>query len=326
MELILPWMPVVWVVAIVVAALVVARNRRSSRPAEAKPIAHVERLTALPEYRSAVRRYRAVLAAVVVAATVLVLSAGALAARPAAPTLVYPETGNRDIVLCLDVSGSMIDYDRQLVEVFGELAREFDGERISLVVFNASAVTYFPLTSDYDYIVSQFDRISEQFDADEGEYFSGTFFGDGSSLVGDGLASCAQRFDTPEVDRSRSVILATDNLVVGEPVFTLADAGELATSRDIRVYGINPGGGDDGRYLEEFAIEFEEVVLATGGSYFAVDDPAAVPTIVDSISAEEAVASRGAPETLLLDRPEIPATIAFLALATLLALAWRVDR
>ena len=57
-------------------------------------------------------------------------------------------------MLCLDVSGSMIAYDAAVLEVFEQLTEEFTGERISMVVFNASAVTYFPLTNDYDYIVA----------------------------------------------------------------------------------------------------------------------------------------------------------------------------
>ena len=115
-------------------------------------------------------RYRAVLVGLASAGVLLLLGAVALSSRPASAEVVYPALDNRDIVLCLDVSGSMIEYDTELVAVFSDLAREFDGERISLVVFNASAVTYFPLTSDYDYIEQQFDEITAQFASDEGAY------------------------------------------------------------------------------------------------------------------------------------------------------------
>lgn len=329
MDLIFWWMPpaFVTVIALVVLGTILLRRRRGTRAdASSSPIAHSGRLTDLPGYRSALVRYRALLGVAAAAAVVLLVGAVVLAARPAVTTVRQPDLNSRDIVLCLDVSGSMIDYDAELVSVFGDLVNEFDGERISLVVFNASAVTYFPLTSDYDYIRAQFATLQEQFGGDDVKYFDGTFFGDGSSLVGDGLAACALRFDTPDQDRSRSIILATDNLVVGDPIFTLPDAGALAQERDIRVYGMNPGDADSKEYLDEFAVEFEDVVTATGGGYYALDDPGAIPDIVQRIETEQATAIPGSLQLVQADRPEGFLLAIVLALLALLALAWRVER
>lgn len=327
MELIFWWMPLaaVLVITIVVTvASVIARRRRTR--VDGRAVANTSRLTELPGYRAAMTRYRAALGVFAVAAVLLVVASVALASRPARTELVYPQLNNRDIVLCLDVSGSMIDYDAEIVDVFSELARQFDGERISLVVFNASAVTYFPLTSDYAYIERQFGEISDQFASDDAEYFAGTFFGDGSSLIGDGLASCTQRFDTPERNRSRSIILATDNLVVGAPIFTLPAAGHLAEERGIRVYGINPGDQNSREYLDSFATEFENVVTGTGGSYHALADPQAIPSIVDSISAEQADLMQGIPQLVDTDQPGVPLVLAFIGLAALMVVGWRVRR
>lgn len=331
MELILGWLLPVWLVVVAgaVGVTLAVRRRRSAPEREGRAVANSSRLTSLPGFAAAMRRYRALLAAVLAASAVLLLASAGLTARPAAEDVVYPEARTRDIMLCLDVSGSMIEYDAELVDVFAELATEFDGERIGLVVFNASAVTYFPLTSDYDYIREQFDAISDQFDDETGEYFAGTFFGEGSSLVGDGLASCAQRFDggtgSGDEERSRSIVLATDNLVVGEPIFTLAEAAALASDSGIRVYGLNPGDQESREYLDEFATQFEDAMLATGGDYYALGDPAAVGSIVDRIGAEEAVASRGAPQLVVVDRPAVLAVLALLAVTALMVLAWRAD-
>lgn len=328
MELIFWWMPILWtvVVALAVTIAILLRRRKSASLREARPIAHSDRLTTLPEYRAAVARYAWLLVALSGVSVVLLVAGVTLAARPATKSVVYPELNNRDIVLCLDVSGSMTAYDAAIVEVFGDLAQQFDGERISLVVFNASAVTYFPLTSDYDYIAEQFATLIEQFESDDPSYFDGTFFGDGSSLIGDGLASCAQRFDAPGDDRSRSIILATDNLLVGDPIFTLEEAGRLAAGKGIRVYGINPGDKISKDYLIELAEQFERVVADTDGAYYAIDDPDAVPSIVDSISAEQAAEIRGAPQLLQTDQPAVPVILAFIGLAGLLVLAWRLRR
>ena len=324
-----PWMLLVWAlivaaVALVTALVVMRRSPAATRTGQ--PIAHSERLTGLPAYRRALRRYRVGL--VLLAATLIVLLAAAvtLAARPSMLTVRYPELANRDIVLCLDVSGSMVEYDAALVSVFSDLVKEFDGERIGLVVFNASAVTYFPLTSDYPYIAKQLATIGEQFESDDAAYFDGTFFGDGSSLIGDGLAACTLRFDgvDQDVDRSRSIILATDNVLVGTPIFTLPEAGVLSESKGIRVYGLNPSdaGADD--YLADFADEYRRVMENTGGGYFEVRDADTVPSIIARIEADQATVSRGSGQVLLTDVPAPLGAVAIFGLIPLLLLAWRV--
>ena len=253
MEVTFWWMLPLWLAVIGAVAWFVIRRERSRDAAAAAslPVANSERLTQLPGYQRALRRYR-VLVFGLVTSIVLVLVAGVgLSMRFARLDVTQPDLKNRDIVLCLDVSGSMIDYDTEVVDVFSDLAERFQGERISLVVFNASAVTYFPLTSDYDYIQKQFAQLQEEFAADEeGTYYRGTLLGNGSSLVGDGLATCAVRFDATDEPRSRSVILVTDNLIAGEPIFTLPEAGQLASERNVRVYGINPGDGVTGCLTE----------------------------------------------------------------------------
>ncbi|WP_165069058.1 vWA domain-containing protein [Marisediminicola senii] len=328
MELILWWMPPALAIAAAIVVLLQLRARRTRRAdtAEPRPIAHSDRLTALPEYRSAMRRYRGLLAAVTAAAGILAIAAALLASRPAAVSVQQPELATRDIVLCLDVSGSMVEYDAELVRVFGELTEQFTGERIALVVFNASAVTYFPLTNDYEYVQEQFDTVTDQFTNGEDAYFDGTFFGEGSSLVGDGLAACSLRFDAPDDDRSRSIILATDNLVVGDPIFTLTEAGQVAADRGIHVYGVNPGDTASRDYVEELAREFRTVVDATGGAYYSLDEPDAIESIVASITSEQATIVTGSPRLQLADQPAVPLAIAFFGLAGLMVLAWRVQR
>jgi Ca-activated chloride channel family protein len=229
-------------------------------------------------------------------------------------------------VLCLDVSGSMVDYDAQIVEVFSDLAEEFSGERLSLVLFNASAVTYFPLSSDYAYIVRQLERVQDTFENPDESLESGTLLGDGSSLIGDGLASCALRFDTPETERSRSIILATDNLAAGASIYSLPEAGQLAIENDITVYGVNPGDTKARDYLSDLAEEFRTVTENTGGTYYSLDDPGAVPGIVQSITAEQASALPGAPELILADAPRLPFVFLLLGVLVVLVLQWRLRR
>lgn len=322
------WMPLVAVLVIgaVIGAAVLRGRKRDARRDSALPVANSERLTALPRYRRALARYRVMLGLAAGFLILAIVGGVALASRPASATLTQPDLANRDIVLCLDVSGSMVDYDAEIVDVFADLSGEFTGERIALVLFNASAVTYFPLSSDYSYIAEQLERLRGTFESGDTSLESGTLFGNGSSLIGDGLASCAQRFDTPDADRSRSIILATDNLLAGEAIFTLPQAGELAVQRDIRVYGINPGDTAARDYLSELSEEFQSVVRRTGGAYYALGDPSAVPGIVDRIIAEQAAVLPGTPQLVVGDVPQLPFILLLVGVSGFLILAWRVRR
>jgi hypothetical protein len=320
------WMAIVWLV-VIAAAIVVVRVVRARRSGpDAVPVAHTERLTALPGYRAAMRRYRWLVMALAASLVVLLAASIGLTMRFSSVTLDEASLRNRDIVLCLDVSGSMIDYDKTVVDTFSQLATKFEGERLSLVVFNASAVTYFPLTSDLAYIEKQFATLKKAFASPDQSYFSGTLVGNGSSLIGDGLASCATRFDAPGSDRSRSIILVTDNMVAGKPVYTLTEAGRLAASRQIRVYGINPGDQTSKAYLQGLATEYRSVVTATGGGYYALDDPATVPSIVQKITAQQAALTKGPVQVVYDDRLGLGVWLLLVGLIALFVLAWRLRR
>ncbi len=328
MEVVTWWAPLAWAAAsVAVVALVVWRLRkRSDDSPDRLPIAHAERLTALPAYRRALAVYRALVVGLVLCVVVLIGLSAVLTARPATVKLTNPELHNRDIVLCLDVSGSMIAYDQAVLDVFDSLTTQFTGERISLVIFNASAVTYFPLTNDYSYISQQLERLGTDFEAQDPAYFDGTLLGNGSSLVGDGLASCVTRFDRTGDERSRSVILVTDNIIAGEQIFSLPQAAALAVDRHVRVYGINPGDTTAKDYLAAYSQEFEAAMTESGGAYYPLDDPSVVPSVVSSIEAEQAAVIPGAPLVTRTEHPEVFVIAAFVALGALLLLAWRLRR
>ncbi|MFZ4895907.1 vWA domain-containing protein [Plantibacter sp. Mn2098] len=332
MALIYWWMPIVWaaVVAVVVATIVLVRRARRNRAPEADRVlvAHSARLTSLPGYRRALGRYRALVLGAVAVVGVLLLTGTALSSRVVSTTVYQPEMRNRDIVLCLDVSGSMTEYDAAIVGVFEDLVKRFDGERISLVLFNASAATHFPLTSDYEYVAGQLDHLVQDFTSPDStyEYWNGTDLGNGSSLIGDGLGSCVMRFDKLGEERSRSIILATDNYVAGEPILTLPEAGEFAKAKGITVYGINPGDVASKEYLDDLAKQFQQVVEATGGEYYALADTGAVPSIVQQITAEQTKTLKGAKQLVQTDEPLVFVLIGFGALALLMLVGWRLRR
>ncbi|MCP9000810.1 VWA domain-containing protein [Pseudarthrobacter sp. RMG13] len=334
--------------ALVIAALAGWRAYRPDRHTNARrrPVANADRLTALPEYQAALRRHRRWLAVAALAATTLLVSAVAAAARPVEMTTIQPEQRNRDIMLCLDTSGSMSGADAAVVQVFAELAKEFDGERIGLTVFDSSAVQVFPLTDDYAYVQEQLQLAQDAFEGSPGSagFLDGTWNGRGSSLIGDGLASCVNGFpDTGATDarraetgtsdngnsdagqrRSRSIVLATDNYLSGDPIFTLEQAAALAKERAVRVYALNPGDFDYGPGPGQPGARLRTAAEASGGAYHQLDSPDAVVDIVRSVQETEATAMKGASRAVVSDRPELPLTMALLSGLVLAGASWRL--
>jgi hypothetical protein len=118
MELANPWILVV-LVPVVVAVIVLPRFVRRRRSSDAAvPVAHTERLTRLPGFVAAVSRMRGLSVVTLVVASLFIATAALLAARPVVTTTEKPAKFTRDVVLCLDVSGSMTDVDIDVLERF----------------------------------------------------------------------------------------------------------------------------------------------------------------------------------------------------------------
>ncbi|MEO7235952.1 MAG: VWA domain-containing protein [Lapillicoccus sp.] len=320
----LGWLVVAVLAGVVVVAVVgwlLLRRRRTAPPVA---VANTEALRALPEYRQAVRRHRLLMLGAAVLAAVVALAAALGSARPMRSVSLVSERDNRDIVLCLDVSGSMIDVDAEVVSTFTQLVAGFRGERISMVIFNSSAVPVFPLTDDYDFVVDQLKRAQRALGLldPKDPFFAGTLNGFGSSLIGDGLATCVRSFDHPELQRARSVILASDNEAAGKSLFTLPEGGRLAKSAGIQVYGINP----TDNISSSTSAEMRTVTENTGGLYFSLSDVSAVRRTLEAVSSREASRIPASPRTVVHDNPGVPIALAGLGLLAFLALRrarWR---
>ncbi|MFY9262714.1 MAG: VWA domain-containing protein [Actinomycetaceae bacterium] len=300
-------------------------------------IAHSAHARQLPRFQQRVRTLRMLLSGVVVLVTVAGLVGAYLAGRPAKIASGDSELASRDIVLCLDVSGSVIEFDGEVIESFIGLLDDFNGERISLVIFDAAARTVFPLTDDYDMVREQLEYarealaveyvfgIANPVNFDELYRFTAGTTLDyvyGSSLVGDGLASCAQAFDLQDQERSRFIILATDNDVAGDSIFTFPEAAKLAGDRDITVHGL---------FIESYyAIgsgsrdEMERELTANGGYFYYANDPQAAAQIISDVQSQDAVDLDASPETVRIDDPGIWPIILGLLVLAFIGIAWRL--
>lgn len=312
------------VIIIAIAVGVIIGLRRSARRhvTSSAPIARAERLRPLPAFQRAVRRRTAALVGVLALGVVAAAVAGIVAARPMSSETIQPVNTNRDIMLCLDVSGSMSDVDVEVLAVFEELLNGFEGERIGLTIFNSSPVQVFPLTDDYDFIRTHLQSIRSSFDYIEEipEHWVGTLNGSGASLIGDGLASCVMRFDHLDDERSRSVILATDNEVAGASIVTLEEAAGYAASVGVRVFALNPVQGVNTDISDELVAAAE----STGGEAYGLRETTTVADIITDVQEQEATELRGQAQVVWTDTPNLWIAVLLVAGLGFVVLLWRV--
>lgn len=338
MVMIFWWVTALLLLAAIAVWAITFWNRRAMRRSPVL-VANSQYMDRIPSFVRAQRTARVVRVLQVGIAVFAVIAASLLSGRIASERIETPEFSSRDIVLCLDVSGSMYEYDTEILSTFAQMVDSFEGERVALSIFNSTSRTVFPLTNDYDLIKRELENGAEAIDFDEFGYRLGTQdysddkvrqyvdFVDGTrgiadeaSIVPDGLASCAQVFDQAEQDRSRSIIFATDNEVNGEPIFTLDEATERVASRDIDLYTFYPGAYECGPQC------FEELETATedqDGELYESSDPEAIPSIINQIQKTQAEVLGATPTVVRTDHPALGFVLTFLSLVGILILGWR---
>jgi hypothetical protein len=313
----------IWILLAVVGALLLAialgvllglRRRGSGSATSGAPIARAERIRSLPAFQRAVRRRQAALAGIVALGVLAAVLGGVVAARPIAQKTIQPVSTNRDIMLCL--------VDKEIVSIFDKLADGFKGERIGLTIFNSSAVQVFPLTDDYAFVQEHLRSLMKGLDysTDIPEQWVGTMNGVGASLIGDGLASCALRFDHADQQRARSIILATDNELNGSPIVTLQEAADYAASKKIRLYTINPVDGIDQPASKTLA----DAASATGGKAYALRETTTVGDIITQVQKQEATQLKGQATVIWTDVPQLWIAALIVIALGFVVLLWRV--
>jgi len=226
------------------------------------------------------------------------------------------------VVLCFDVSGSMAETSVDLVQAYAAMVESFQGERVALSIFNARSVTIFPLTDDYDFMAERLDEMANLLSQEMEPWDEASllpFLGvldprnEASSLISDGLATCVDQFDHPELTRSRSIVFASDNEFNGEPLITLDQAAAMARQANVKVYAIDPFTDT----LPREAEELQAAVLSTGGAFFRAVDAAAVKQVVAQITAEQAAPIALPPQQVVTDHPWFGALLVALGLVAL---------
>ena len=321
-----------------------------------------ERVRSLPLYRR-LEWTRRILTVVTEAGLVCSLVASLwLAARPHTIDTQRNGVKKRDIFLCLDVSYSIYGLNRDLTEYLQQVVGSLKGDRFGVAIFNTSTVLYVPLTDDYDFVIQRLQEIKDYFDAqqlymeesdswyndldpeefeqvmDLLEYYdAGTLVNNnylGSSLIGEGLATCLYSFPSlGDEERTRVVIMTTDNAenALRTPLVELPEAAQLCAKNDVTVFGLFPGRDSYRQDLTDIpynyaGAQFQKSVESTGGKFYVWDEAHPASEIVEDIRKQEAMAVDDVVVTRQTDQPRVPYILLFLSLSVTCAAALALKR
>jgi Ca-activated chloride channel family protein len=196
-----------------------------------------------------------------------------------------------DIMLCLDISGSMQAIDFQpnnrlyvAKEVLTDFIRGRKEDRIGLVCFARDAYTECPLTFDYDILIEFLKQV------DFGDIPDGT-------AIGMAIAGAANRLRESEA-KTKLIVLLTDGVNNRGQIDPIT-AAQLAATLGIRVYTV--GVGKEGivkypvddpvfgrRYVsrqsEIDVPTLQQIASITGGRFYRATDAQALKNIYREIS------------------------------------------
>ncbi len=199
-----------------------------------------------------------------------------------------------DIILAVDVSGSMLSEDFTLgsqrasrLDVVKASVKEFvehrDGDRIGLVLFGARPYTQCPLTLDHGWLLQNLAR------AEIGMIEDGT-------AIGSALASAAGRLEHSTA-KSKVIILLTDGQNNAGKI-SPSTAADAVKALGIKVYTIGAGTRGLAPYpardlfgnkvYQPMKVDIDEDTLrkiadVTGGKYFRATDTASLQQIYTDI-------------------------------------------
>ena len=228
-----------------------------------------------------------------------------------------------DIVLCMDVSGSMGSNDilPSRMEAAKKVAEEFvlnrPVDRIGLVIFSGESFTQCPITTDRNTLIAQIQSLESR-----------KYLADGT-VIGEGLATAVDRL-SKSGSTSKVIILLTDGKE-DPPATRLIDpltALEIAKSKRVKVYTIgisaapvaaietNNQTGEKKNPAVDFLDEelLKKIAKETGGKYFRASNLHGLENIYGQIdkmekSKIEIISTRHYKERFL---PFVLAALAFL--------------
>lgn len=331
----------IYIGIIVLLLVIFVRRRKKHSYNGGKKVFGMSYIENEPYYRKKKLTYQVLCTLLIISCIVSMAACFLLMARPYKKMVNEKEAYSRDIILCLDISYSVDELNLELVENLKTTVNNLKGERFGIVIFNASAVLLSPLTDDYDYVLDTLDQLkqsihsrissdnSNSYDLDEENWIylnnyiiNGTLVGSderGSSLIGDGLATTVYDFpDLEDKNRTRVVILSSDNELEGTPIVTLNQAADICKENNVVVYGIGTA-----QMYDDKKAEMKAAVTKTGGTFYLQEESGTVKHIVEEIEKKGKNLVKGGTEIQEVELVEIPVAVLIFSVFFILLLKFR---
>lgn len=207
--------------------------------------------------------------------TALVLCATAMTRPYLVVEKTVAEARGIDVVLVLDISGSMEQQDaggRSRLDALREVAREFIGrhpdDRIGVVVFKGDAYTLCPLTLDHRVTGMLLDGVSPDVVRDDG------------TAIGTAVLVAVNRLRVSQSSQKVMILFSDGSSNAGQ--IDPLTAASFAAAHGIRIYTVGAGsGGSAASALDEE--ELRRVARTGGGRYFRAGSRSSLAGTFESI-------------------------------------------
>lgn len=182
----------------------------------------------------------------------------------------------RDVVLAIDISGSMDARDFETpegtrigrLEAVRAVVQEFvagrDGDRVALIAFGSRAYLQAPLTEDLRSISDLLDRTEVGMAGPH-------------TAIGDAIGLAIRTFENSEVE-DRLLILLSDGSDTASRMDPI-NAAEIAAHKGVEIYTIGVG-DPDGQGEDKVDLQaLKDIAARSGGAYFFAQDAAALDAV-----------------------------------------------
>ncbi|WP_170557210.1 VWA domain-containing protein [Ruegeria atlantica] len=179
------------------------------------------------------------------------------------------EKSARDVVLALDISGSMDQRDftatdgtpKQRLAAVKDVLRQFiaerQGDRMALIIFGTRAFVQAPFTEDLNSLNGFLDQTQ-------------VGMAGPNTALGDAIGLGIRTFDSSEVDQ-RLMIVLSDGADTSSRM-TPVNAAAIAAEKGVAIYTIGVGDPDASGEDRVDLNALKEIADRTGGEYFFADD------------------------------------------------------
>jgi Ca-activated chloride channel homolog len=279
--------PLFFLLGLLLPIMIVWYVKNNNKQTASVKVSSSKSFLKMNNWRTAMRHVPFILRLLVIALIITAL------ARPQLKTEQQQTEGEGiDIILCIDVSGSMTaqDFTPTRMEAAKKVASGFidrrPADRIGIVIFSGESFTQCPFTTDKAVLHSAVKSIQNGLLKD-------------ATAIGDGLATSVDRIRNSK-SKSKVVILLTDG-VNNDGLIGPDNAKEIAKTFGVKVYTIGVGtegytssadttAGNSIVHPQRISIDealLTEIANETGGKYFRARDNETLENIYKEIDSLE---------------------------------------